>query len=221
MAKTEKSSLNWLKHICIWIKREKKATLQSYGKYFSQKIIHLSHVHVVLYFFSTLLSFCGQIGCVPGIWWHHWRLLGRSFSFCCVCLNMIDCIKMVALKKNNPQPSRLLLAKCELCSFFFVLHWEQTTQSCSTKSTSSTQTTWTCLYSLYYLLVNFFRSPLKTQQLEEKPIPCYKLSLFLSLSVALLPLHMFDLWNPTSFHHMAHLWLPHSLYRPFVLTLSS
>lgn len=183
MAKTEKSSLNWLKHICIWIKREKKATLQSYGKYFSQKIIHLSHVHVVLYFFSTLLSFCGQIGCVPGIWWHHWKLLGRSFSFCCVCLNMIDCIKMVALKKNNPQPSRLLLAKCELCSFFF--------HSCCTESKL------------------------------HNPIPCYKLSLFLSLSVALLPLHMFDLWNPTSFHHMAHLWLPHSLYRPFVLTLSS
>lgn len=126
MAKTEKSSLNWPKHICIWIKREKKATLQSYGKYFSQKIIHLSHVHVVLYLFSTLLSFCGQIGCVPGIWWHHWRLLGRSFSFCCVCLNMIDCIKMVALKKTNPQPSRLLLAKCELCSFFF--------HSCCTES---------------------------------------------------------------------------------------
>lgn len=134
-------------------------------------------------FFSTLLSFCGQIGCVPGIWWHHWRLLGRSFSFCCVCLNMIDCIKMVALKKNNPQPSRLLLAKCELCSFFF--------HSCCTESKL------------------------------HNPIPCYKLSLFLSLSVALLPLHMFDLWNPTSFHHMAHLWLPHSLYRPFVLTLSS
>lgn len=119
MAKTEKISLNWLKHICIWIKREKKATLQSYGKYFSQKIIHPSHVHVVLYFFSTLLSFCGQIGCVPGIWWHHWRLLGRSFSFCCVCLNMIDCIKMVALKKKttlSPRGCCLLNVSCAASS---------------------------------------------------------------------------------------------------------
>lgn len=100
------------------LKEKKKATLQSYGKYFSQKIIHLSHVHVVLYFFSTLLSFCGQIGCVPGIWWHHWRLLGRSFSFCCVCLNMIDCIKMVALKKTtlSPRGCCLLNVSCAASS---------------------------------------------------------------------------------------------------------
>lgn len=121
----------------VWWQKQKKAHSIDWNTFVYElkerkKRLHCSHTVNILvrrlficlmfmlcFIFSTLLSFCGQIGCVPGVWWHHWRLLGRSFRFCCVCLNMIACIKMVALKKNNPQPSRLLLAKCELCSFFF------------------------------------------------------------------------------------------------------
>lgn len=165
--KTEKSSLNWLKHICIWIKRENRLHCSHTVNILVRRLFICLMFMLCFYFFSTLLSFCGQIGCVPGIWWHHWRLLGRSFSFCCVCLNMIGCIKRLLFKKN-PQPSRLLLAKCELCSFFF--------PSCCTEgklhnpAVQSLQAVHrqpghVYIYSLYYLVVHFFKSPLKTQQL--------------------------------------------------------
>lgn len=109
---------------------------------------------------------------------------------------MIDCIITLLFKKTlSPRGYCLLNVSCAASSSprvalranYTILQYKVYKQY--------TQTTWTCLYmySLYYLLVNFFKSPLKTQQLEEKPIPCYKFSLFLSLSVALLPLHMFDL----------------------------